>query len=102
MTYETDFGVIDVHERDFLLLPKGVTYRVEMHRPQETLRVIYESAPEIFLVPVEMVDHGATRGDRPSTRGGSNGRSCRASCQIAMSSMCASNTEVPSPSFSAK
>lgn len=28
-----------------------------MDPPQETLRVIYESIPELFLVPAEMVDH---------------------------------------------
>jgi homogentisate 1,2-dioxygenase len=65
MIYETDFGVIEVHDRDFLLIPKGVTYRVVLPEPQETLRVIYESVPEIFLVPTEMVDHVYHKG-RPA------------------------------------
>jgi homogentisate 1,2-dioxygenase len=56
MTYETDFGAIDVRDRDFLLIPKGVTYRVLLPRPQDTLRAIFESRPEIFLVPTEMVE----------------------------------------------
>lgn len=70
MLYETDFGNIEVGERDFLLIPKGVTYRVLIERPQETLRVIFESEPEIFLVPAEMVEHiygkgrAAVRGER--------------------------------------
>lgn len=47
MTYETDFGNIEVGEREFLLIPKGVTYRVLM-KSQESLRIIYESGPEVF------------------------------------------------------
>jgi len=65
MTYETDFGTIEVHDRDFLLIPKGVTYRVLMPRPQDTLRAIYESGPEIFFVPTAMVDHVYHKG-RPA------------------------------------
>ncbi len=57
MKYETDFGNITVGESEFLVIPKGTTYRVLLNKPQETLRVIYESAPEIFVVPAEMVDH---------------------------------------------
>jgi len=57
LTYETDFGNITVGETEFLVIPKGTTYRVLLNRPQETLRVIYESVPEIFVVPAEMVDH---------------------------------------------
>jgi homogentisate 1,2-dioxygenase len=65
LIYETDFGTIEVHDRDFLLIPKGVTYRVLFPQPQETLRVIYESIPEIFLVPTEMVDHVYGKGRPP-------------------------------------
>jgi homogentisate 1,2-dioxygenase len=57
MTYETDLGSLSVGARDFLLIPKGITYRVVMESPQDTLRLIYESAPEIFLAPTSMVDH---------------------------------------------
>lgn len=67
MTYETDFGAIDVHDRDFLLIPKGVTYRVLMPRPQDTLRAIYESGPEVFFVPADMVEHVYHKG-RPAVR----------------------------------
>ncbi len=67
MTYETDFGNIKVKERDFLLIPKGITYRVLLERPQDTLRVIYESGPEIFLVPAEMVEHIYRKG-RPALK----------------------------------
>jgi len=67
MVYETDFGEIGVGEREFLLIPKGVTYRVIFKRPQDSLRVIYESAPEIFMVPVEMVDHLYGKG-RPAVK----------------------------------
>src|SRR5918999_1896260 len=62
MTYETDFGNIEVSEREMLLIPKGVTYRALLKDPQETLRVIYESGPEIFLVPVEMIDNYYRKG----------------------------------------
>jgi homogentisate 1,2-dioxygenase len=55
--YETDFGDVELSERDFLLIPKGVTYRVVLDDPQDTLRLIYESGPEIFLIPAEMVEH---------------------------------------------
>ena len=65
MTYETDFGNITVGEREFLLIPKGVTYRVLFQRPQDTLRVIYESGPEIYVVPTEMVDHLYGKGRPP-------------------------------------
>jgi homogentisate 1,2-dioxygenase len=65
MTYETDFGVIDVGERDLLVIPKGVTYRVLLEGPRETRRMIYESRPEIFLVPAEMVEHVYHKG-RPA------------------------------------
>lgn len=57
ITYETDFGNINVGEGDLLLIPKGVTYRVILKKPQDSLRVIYESGPELFLIPTEMVDH---------------------------------------------
>ncbi len=57
MRYETDFGDIELNERDFLLIPKGITYRVVLDRPQDTLRAIYESGPEIFFIPAEMVEH---------------------------------------------
>jgi homogentisate 1,2-dioxygenase len=67
MTYETDFGNIEVHDRDVLIIPKGVTYRVLMPRPQTTLRAIYESGPEIFLVPVDMVEHVYHKGRAPVT-----------------------------------
>jgi hypothetical protein len=56
MTYETDFGNIEVGEREMLLIPKGVTYRVLMRKPDESLRIIYESGPEVFLVPAEMIE----------------------------------------------
>ena len=65
MTYETDFGSIEVQDGDFLLIPKGVTYRVLMSEPQDTLQLIYESEPEIFLVPTEMIDHAYGKG-RPA------------------------------------
>ena len=55
-TYETDFGWIDVSDREFLLIPKGVTYRALVREPQDSLRMILESGPEIFLIPTEMVD----------------------------------------------
>lgn len=67
MIYETDFGNVKARERDFLLIPKGVTYRVLFDRPQESLRVIYESVPEIFVVPTEMVDHIYGKG-RPAVK----------------------------------
>jgi len=57
MTYETDFGEVEVGEREFLVIPKGVTYRVVFKRATESLRIIYESGPEVFVVPKEMVDH---------------------------------------------
>lgn len=57
MSFETDFGNITVGENEFLLIPKGVTYRASVEGSRETLRIIYESGPEIFLVPTEMVDH---------------------------------------------
>ena len=57
ITYETDCGIITLREDEFLLIPKGMTYRVLLRNPQETMRLIYESGPEIFVVPVEMVDH---------------------------------------------
>jgi homogentisate 1,2-dioxygenase len=56
MTYETDFGNLEVKEQDFVLIPKGVTYRVVFSGAQDTLRIIYESGPEIFLVPKEAID----------------------------------------------
>jgi homogentisate 1,2-dioxygenase len=55
MTYETDFGEIEVSERELLVIPKGVTYRVLM-RSKESLRIIYESEPEMLLVPVESIE----------------------------------------------
>ena len=58
MTYETDFGALEVQERDFIRIPKGITYRVLLKEPQDTLRMIYESEPEIFVVPAEMMDYG--------------------------------------------
>jgi len=67
MIYETDFGDIAVGEREFLLLPKGVTYRVLVPRPQDTVRVIFESGPEIFVVPAEMIDHLYGKG-RPALK----------------------------------
>ncbi len=65
MTYETDCGIITVGEREFLLIPKGVTYRVVLRGTQDTLRLIYESGPEMFLVPTEMVDHLYGKGKPP-------------------------------------
>lgn len=65
MTYETDFGTIDVQERDLLVIPKGVTYRVQLPRPGATTRMIYESGPEVFLIPTEMVDHVYGKGRPP-------------------------------------
>lgn len=65
MAYETDFGTIEVAERDLLVIPKGVTYRVVLQEPSETFRMIYESGPEMFLVPTEMVDHVYAKG-RPA------------------------------------
>jgi homogentisate 1,2-dioxygenase len=67
MVYESDFGNIRVKEREFLLIPKGVTYRVLLERPQDTLRVIYESEPEIFVVPAAMVEHIYGKG-RPALK----------------------------------
>jgi homogentisate 1,2-dioxygenase len=55
MIYETDFGNIEVGERELLLIPKGVTYRVLM-LSSESLRIVYESEPEMMLVPVESID----------------------------------------------
>ncbi len=101
MTYETDFGVIDVKDRDFLLLPKGVTYRVTMQGSQETIRVIYESAPEIFLVPVEMVDHVYHQG-RPAIVEERLGRPKLVRDLPRVSLRCASNTAAPSRSSWAK
>ena len=57
MIYETDFGNISVSDGDFVLIPKGVTYRTVMRGSQDPIQVIYESKPEIFLVPMEMVEH---------------------------------------------
>ncbi|NIO07832.1 MAG: hypothetical protein GTO40_07420, partial [Deltaproteobacteria bacterium] len=57
MTYETDCGMITVGERECLLIPKGVTYRVLLNGLQDTIRLIYESGPEISLVTTDMVDH---------------------------------------------
>jgi homogentisate 1,2-dioxygenase len=65
LTYETDLGDVDAHDRDVLVIPKGVTYRVVMREPQETLRLIFESGPEMFLVPTEMVDHVYGKGRPP-------------------------------------
>jgi len=67
MTYETDFGTITVREREILLIPKGVTYRTLLRDSQETLRIIYESGPEVFVVPTEMVDHIYGKG-RPALK----------------------------------
>ena len=55
MIFETDFGNIEVGEREMIVIPKGVTYRVLM-QSKESLRIIYESEPEMFLVPVEAID----------------------------------------------
>jgi homogentisate 1,2-dioxygenase len=63
--YETDFGTIDASDRDFVLIPKGVTYRVLVQEPQDSLRMIFESVPEVFLVPTEMVEHIYQKG-RPA------------------------------------
>jgi homogentisate 1,2-dioxygenase len=65
LTYETDFGEIEVRDRDVLVIPKGVTYRVTTRQQQETLRLIVESGPEMFLVPTEMVDHVYGKGRPP-------------------------------------
>jgi len=65
MTYETDFGNIEVGPRDLIIIPKGVTYRTTLERPQDTLRLIFESRPEIFLVPTDMVDHVYHKGRPP-------------------------------------
>jgi len=56
INYETDFGNLTVGAREFILIPKGVTYRASMDGPQDTLRIIFESGPEIFVVPLEMVE----------------------------------------------
>lgn len=64
-TYETDFGVITAQERDFVLIPKGVTYRALLDEPGDSIRAIYESKPEIFPVPTEMLDHVYRKG-RPA------------------------------------
>ncbi len=55
MIYETDFGNIEIAERELLVIPKGVTYRVLM-RSKESLRIIYESEPEMLLVPAESIE----------------------------------------------
>src|ERR1051325_9632801 len=34
LRYETDFGSISVEPGDFLLIPKGVTYRVHLDQPE--------------------------------------------------------------------
>lgn len=65
MTYETDFGDIEVRARDLLLIPKGITYRVLLQTPQDTRRVIYESEPEIFPMPAELIDHAYGQGRAP-------------------------------------
>ncbi|HEY3117435.1 MAG TPA: hypothetical protein VGK54_11900 [Chloroflexota bacterium] len=64
-TYETDFGTIEAGERDLLLIPKGVAYRASVGAPGDTLRLIVESKPEIFVVPTEMVDHIYHKGRQP-------------------------------------
>lgn len=63
--YQTDFGDIEVGERDILVIPKGVTYRALLLKPQETLRVIFASHPEVFIVPMEMVEDIYLRGLGP-------------------------------------
>lgn len=65
MTYETDFGNIEAQERDFVLIPKGVTYRTVMKERQDTLRLIYESEPELFLMPAELIEHAYGKGRPP-------------------------------------
>lgn len=65
LSYETDFGNLSVGPRDLLVIPKGVTYRATLDRPHDTLRLIFESRPEMFLVPTEMVDHVYHKG-RPA------------------------------------
>jgi homogentisate 1,2-dioxygenase len=55
MVFETDFGDIEVSEREILVMPKGVTYRILM-KSADSLRIIYESQPEMVLVPVEAID----------------------------------------------
>ncbi|HVO94043.1 MAG TPA: homogentisate 1,2-dioxygenase, partial [Terriglobales bacterium] len=55
MVFETDFGAIEVGERELLVIPKGVTYRILM-KSKESLRIIYESEPEMMLVPLETID----------------------------------------------
>ena len=62
VVYETDFGNLNVGERELVLIPKGVTYRALVEGSQETLRIIFESRPEIFVVPLEMVEHIYGRG----------------------------------------
>ena len=56
LRYETDFGNLTVNGREFVVIPKGVTYRASVEGQQDTLRVIFESGAEIFVVPLEMVE----------------------------------------------
>lgn len=65
MSYETDFGTLEVGPRDVVVIPKGVTYRVLLAHPHDTHRLILESRPEVFLVPTEMVEHVYHKG-RPA------------------------------------
>jgi hypothetical protein len=76
MSYETDFGNIAVREREMLLIPKGVTYRVLMKKPEESFRIIYESVPEVFLVPAEMIETYYRMGRPALTLPSFNGRNC--------------------------
>ncbi|MBM2810807.1 MAG: Homogentisate 1,2-dioxygenase [Chloroflexi bacterium] len=65
MVYDTDFGRLEASDGDLIVIPKGITYRVSMAAQSETLRYIYESAPEVFLIPAEMIDHVYGKG-RPA------------------------------------
>jgi homogentisate 1,2-dioxygenase len=65
MTFDTDFGRLEVGDGDFVVIPKGITYRISMASEQDTLRFIYESGPELFLVPSEMIEHVYGAGRAP-------------------------------------
>jgi len=76
MIFKTDFGDIEVSEREMLLIPKGVTYRVLM-KSKESLRIIYESEPEMMLVPVEPSTSTTIWEDRRWKSRNSCDRNCR-------------------------
>lgn len=76
MVFETDFGDIEVGEREMLLIPKGVTYRIVM-KSTDSLRIIYESEPEMMLVPVETIDDYYNTASRRWRSQNSRARNCR-------------------------